>query len=235
MNHVKEWFLNLLEYLKLVARISEPNALDIKYFMPSLLTDCDPIDLKDLFDVSYGNSKINSNHQISPCLVQFTLKGAHTEKAGGFPRGLFCCLIAVLIQRKSEYQWYIQDGQEELFMNVATFLIGTDNCYVTLIDRILYLEIQIRSHQSVAISACCKAKSIIHATLDEIGKELFLYDCELLYGFLCQCQFPNMEEQHLTFWNQNCKAFICQRKKPTPPEPSFMVWFDGAIDPKGMY
>lgn len=256
----KKAFLNLLQYLRIISPVQDNGV--IRYFMPSLLGSCDPDSLEEFFVWSYGMSTIdNGGDKIEPLLIQLALpspgKSAPDKSSirGVFPRGVFCCLIAELMQKRSD--WLLQcsrgeneemDGENlghldnlssrlekieekqnnEMFINLVTFYMTQNQCYVTLIDRIFFLEIQIRNKKSVCPAVCYETKSVIEDSLKHIGELLYFRKFSLMYGFSCRHRTCSAREiQHITMESsENKKLYLCQNNKPTELERSHTVWLE---------
>ena len=134
----KEGFIELLRYLRIIAPLTLEDKSEI-YFMPSLLSTC-----------NVENNQLNLTQEFlpentvicdkaEPLLMQFNLEKNINGK-GSFPRGAFSCLIVELLQDKSTWNLHWLHNKKRIFENLVTLLY--QNCqYVTLIDRIFYLEV----------------------------------------------------------------------------------------------
>ena len=118
-----------------------------------------------------------------PLFVQF--------RSGFLPRGLFCCLIVQLLQH-SPKDWEPRISYEQkthhTFSNLITFILP--NAYfLSLLDRVSYLELQIRCVEKLAspVSVHVEVYNYLVYALTEVCVHLnFDYE-RLQYGFLCKC------------------------------------------------
>jgi len=221
---IKNSFLNLLQHLRIIAPVKD-NDNHKRYFMPSLLETCNPAAKQDFCDEEYGKC-INE-----PLLIQFMLSSSGTQlsnQTGAFPRGVFCCLVVELMQKKEGWRLQWSRGKKELFINLVTFYLG-QGCYITLIDKTFYLEIQIRRAYS---STCFQIRSVIDEALCNIGRRLHFCSFVLSYGFLCK-ECSSTDDHIARFSSKNVEAF-CQYNKPTQLKPSHVVWFESQSEQKGI-
>ena len=179
------YFINLLDYLNIVAPIdSEGN----EYFMPSVLPSFLPTKsthkCSDL-DKFYGTI------QHVPLLVGF--------KNGPMPHGLYCHLIVELI-RILPTGWNAPllstPEMQHVYNNLITFPTTSGHA-ISLLYKIGYLEVQVRSEESQPTIIHYDVQRKIYAALQKAFDNLKLNSEQLCYGFYCKCReshFAKMEE-----------------------------------------
>ena len=226
--HVKQSFLELLQYLKIIAPIENS-----KYFMPCLLNNCAKNEQK-ILDETYGTNciktKCNPDLQVEPLLIQFT-PCASSNQSGSFPRGVFCCLIVQLLQDFKE-EWRLQwsPTEEKVYSNLVTFCMEHEKCghYITMIDRQFFLEVQIRHSCTLSYGYIiyCHIFSVIMNTLHQVGNSLNFCEFNLIYGFPChEC---GKSEMHMTrLLNKDDKHLHCFSNRPTDMTLSHKIWLNG--------
>lgn len=105
-------------------------------------------------------------------------------KHGFFPRGVFCCLVALCMQKIES--WKLQFNAA--FKNLIIFQINNNKEYLVLSDKLNYISIEVHrkekllqnNHQAL----CC----MLFKQLKEVCKRIHL-DEEFMIGFLCEnCQ-----------------------------------------------
>ena len=229
---VKESFLNLLKFLKFIAPIENST----KYFMPCLLRNCNFAKDQQKFLKSYGTNCVvtvdNPNLPIEPLLVQFTLCSS-SDQVGSFPRGVFCCLVVQLQQDHQNWRLQWSPNTKKMFSNLVTFFVEDRNCghYVTLIDRLFFLEVQIAHDTKIVYGSTIHHKIFcnVRDALLKVGESLNFCKFMLSYGFLCHnCKEPECKEPevHITKLSKMNSAYLhcyCNQTKVTP---SHKVWFD---------
>ena len=226
--NIKKSFLSLLQHLKILAPIGSHKDF-VQYFMPSLLPSCDLNSKQQNILESYGMSMTDDGFTIEPLLIQFTLDGSD-DKSGTLPRGVFCCLAVVLLQDnfKQKVLWRKDMGNLEVFQNLITFY-KSDGCYITLVDKIFYLEVHIRNEERIPNSACYQIRSDIKDALNQVGKQLGLFNFSLNCGFLCTYKDCNQKNTHLTkFTPIEDKYCCCCYNKRTKLTRSHTIWFEDA-------
>ena len=207
----KKSFLNLLQHLRIIAPLNEDPS---QYFMPSLLSS---YDLTNVQVKTPGTSKFitetNTIIDSEPLLIQFK----SVDNTNVFPRGIFCFLVVQLIHC-TKWELY---GQA--YDNLLYFIKKDTAHYITLIDRIFFLEVQVThdSDQCVPVHAEI-FDTVVHALL-EIGRKLNII-IKLQYGFWCK-MCKKLEETHISLFTEEYKNFcFCIDNKPTKLEVSHNVW-----------
>ena len=207
----KKYFLKLLQHLRIIASLNEDHT---QYFMPSLLKSCDLTNLqgkipgKKIFVIEANKNSINSE----PLLIQFN------NKTNSFPRGVFCFLVVQLIHCTD---WELAEPAHD---NMLSFIKQDTVHYITLIDRIFFLEVDVRPYESdynpVNNNVFIAIKNIILTALSEVGSRLDI-KIELECGFLCK----NCEHSHIALKKENPEYYFCIDRKPTRLEKSHKLWF----------
>ena len=239
---VKGSFLNLLQHLKIVAPIENST----KYFMPCLLHNCNFAEDQQKILQSYGTNCVvtvdDPNLPIEPLLVQFTLCSS-SEQAGSFPRGVFCCLVVQLQQDHQNWELQWSRSTKEVFSNMVTFFVEKRSCghFVTLIDRLFFLEVQITHDTKIAYESTIHHHifSSVRDALHKVGENLNFGKFNLSFGFVCHnCKKPDddiehvnvivseMSKVHITKSKMNSEYLRCYCNRPTKVTPSHKIWFD---------
>ena len=171
----EEFFLSLLVHMRIIAPIfTLKNKID-EYFIPYILPT---------YNLQESNKILDQYGCIcgEPLFVQF--------HSSFLPRGLFCCLIVQLLQH-SPKDWKPRISCEEThhtFSNLITFILP--NAYsLSLLDRVAYLELQIRCLEKSAspVPVHVEVYNYLVYALTEVCIHLnFDYE-QLQYGFLCKC------------------------------------------------
>ena len=179
------YFINLLDHLNIVAPIdSEGN----EYFMPSVLPSFLPTKSTHKFsdlDKFYGTI------QHVPLLVGF--------KNGPMPHGLYCHLIVELF-RILPTGWNAPllstPEMQHVYNNLITFPTTSGHA-ISLLYKIGYLEVQVRSGESQPTIIHYDVQRKIYAALQKASDNLKLNSEQLCYGFYCKCReshFAKMKE-----------------------------------------
>ena len=169
-----ECFIALLVYLKIIAPIDQE-----KYFMPCVLPRYN-------FQQSGHNILDQYGHlQYEPLCVQFS----HCP----LPQGFFCCLAVQVLQNLPK-NWQIPlqyiKQKHHTYNNLISFHTSDTGHSVSFIDRIGYLEVQIR-HVKQFSPVHYKIWGILVTALEIVCSRL-QYDNNLLqFGFLCSCSYTN--------------------------------------------
>ena len=212
----KEGFIELLKYLRIIAPLTKKDK-SVVYFMPSLLST-----------FKFGNDKHNiPNHfmpentficdKAEPLLIQFKLE-KNTDRCGSFPRGVFSCLIVYLLQDASTWDLHWSDSEERVFANLVTLLYNSCQ-YVTLIDRIFYLEVIVLQGNNSNPIHFQKIKLTLDLALNQIGSDLNFEQFVLTYNFFCyDCKKHN-------FLMETTKGtLICSYKHLTIKTDKHVIW-----------
>ena len=198
-----EDLLSLFIHLNIMASLSDTEE---QYFMPALLN---PAPIYIPLDEEFGN-KIFSTLYIK-------------YKEGLFPRGVFCCLIALSIQKNKT--WKLQTNAA--YKDVVVFQIESNREYLILFDKINYILVEIHrkdnflpnSHQVL----CYK----LHENLIEVCSKIHLKEENFNFCFLCEnCEssesFASVQVQHPRY-PENLLCAVCQSN----PKMTYdqLIWF----------
>jgi len=220
-----QYFLNLLMVLGIIAPIEEDTTSgNANYFMPSVLPTCLNNDELDKILQQYGNQTVCQSTKCDghiggcPLLIQFS--------SGTLPRGVFCCLAVQLLQ--DNLGWMLrrsEKGKQRTFDNLITFRTVSRHC-VSLIDRVFYLEIQIRHKEKSVLPIHCEAQNCISTALKIVSKKLNLRNSELHYGFWChECLDKNSHMTKLSQLDPLPTYCDCDHDEETKMTESHTVWF----------
>jgi len=172
-----ECFISLLEYLKVVAPVDREH-----YFMPCVL----PSYPSPSYDILTRYGKL----QHIQLLAQF-------EQAS-LPQGFFCCVVVEIFQSLPA-NWLLPmqstNDTHHTYNNLITFHTSDTGHSVTLIDRVRYLEIQIR-HKEISAAIHFDVGQFVSTILNSVCHKLQLASSKLQYGFLCCC--AQSSEEHIT-------------------------------------
>ena len=222
----KKSFLNLLKHLKIVVPLNED---ETKYFMPSILKSHPLTDVELEKAIPGKNSfkhQSNENVEAEPFLFQL-----QSTSVNLIPRGFFCFLVVELMHSTG---W--QPSKNNQYDNLVTFFKVEGLYFVTIIDKIFFLEVRI-THQIGNVNPIhYEVLKIIHDTMVEVEKSLCI-DCKIKLGFLCK-ECPDTDQQHLTYLDMTDEDGIkyispsdskhkvcdCINEKLTPLESSHQIW-----------
>ena len=223
-NVPKKYFLRLLEKLGLIA----PTKRTDEYFMSCVLPHISTISssIQDLLK-DYGSSS-----EAEPLLMQFGFRVSDEKSCYCddhsflFPAGMFCCLVNQLMKldgSKFNILWSGSDSKRCIFNNLVIF-DKNGECYVVLVDKHSYLEIQIRCMPNVKLnkSIYSEIKLMIKSRLEAVRTNLNLHISYICYAFQCL----TCSESHLIrnkpdnedFYYKNGKHVLDEKQK---------VWFPG--------
>lgn len=188
-----EPFLNLLLDLRIFAQIN-----DSEYFMPSILPLCDEnIDEQQFFnEMDYGKPGFYKDNgsfiEVKPLLIEF--------ESGLIPRGLFGLLVVQLLQNNKDFKLCGKNTNNELcrFSNLIT-LFQEPCYYITLQDKISFLELQIRVSDDEPSIHCAVQKAVTEA-LQVVFEKFHWKFINLRYGFFCE---RKSTKSHLTRLSNN--------------------------------
>ena len=209
----KRSFLRLLQHLRIIASLNEDPT---KYFMPSLLSSCDLDKVQE--KIPGMNKFMIDTHEVidsEPLLIQFK----SPNNSNSFPRGIFCFLVVQLIH-STEWELYKQ-GHD----NLLSFVDKGTAHYITLIDRIFFLEVQVTHKIGNGVPIHDEIFDIIVDALIEVGSRLNI-SVELDYGFWCkECTCENPKEGHISLLQENHKEYCyCSNEEVTVLKAIHKVW-----------
>ena len=187
-----EYFLKLLVRLKVMA--PKDNSLK-EYFIPSILpVRDDRIDVSSIFNEELGKAVVFTTNgkeiEIDPLLIGFTF--------GTFPRGLFGFLVVQLLQDNQSYELYnINEDMCYCYADLITFQIDTF-WYVTLVDHVSYLEVQVRVQGNEKPSYHCQVQKAVTDALQKVCRQFDWQFTDCRYGFLCKRCYKCSSVNHLS-------------------------------------
>lgn len=225
----EDFFLALLTHMKIIAPLEKrdkggKHAGKKEYFIPYVLPTHN-FKKKGEILTQYG-------HLLGePLLIQF--------QSGLLPRGLFCSLIVELLQHplKGWEPHFSNDKKSHTFSNLITFSLP--NAYsLSLLDKVSYLEIQIRHPEDFPSSLPVEAlhnpihnkvfNYLVYAITD-VCIRLNFCDDRLQYGFLCQnCEYS--KEDHIAVLPVSSSSMMYAKcsinsLQQMQLKPSNMIWF----------
>ena len=178
-----ESFLKLLVHLKVIA----PKHHN-EYFIPSVLPRLNrKIDNKCIFNEEYFGKAVaftadGHTIEVDPLLIEFTF--------GTIPRGLFGFLAVQILQDNHPlYQLYSDNDPDNNIYYCCADLITfqVEPCwYVTLIDNISYLELQVRVQEENRISYHQQIQKTVTAALKKVCDQFVWQFSDCRYGFSCK-------------------------------------------------
>ena len=170
-------FIALLEHLKVIAKIDTEN-----YFMPCVLRS--QSDTSTILD-QYGN-------------LQHIQLLAHFVNSP-LPQGFFCSLI-VQISQNLPTNWlpplHSTKQKQHTYNNLITFYTSDTGHSISLIDKIGWLEIQIR-HKKTVPAIHYDVQQFLTTSFEAVCSHLQLDYKQLCYGFLCNCNEVMASENHI--------------------------------------
>ena len=167
-------FIALLEHLKVIAKVGTEN-----YFMPCVLHSR---------SITSTILDQHGNLQHVQLLVHFV--------NNPLPQGFFCCLVVQICQNLPKNWLPPLQQNQHIYNNLITFHTSDTGHSISLIDKIGYLEIQIR-HQETSTAIHYDVQQFLTSVFDKVCNHLQL-DCkQLCYGFLCDCSNIITIENHI--------------------------------------
>ena len=170
-------FIALLEHLKVIAKVDAES-----YFMPCALR-------------SYSITSKMLDQYGSLQHVQLLV---HFDN-NPIPRGFFCCLV-VHISQNLPKNWNLPlkstEQNKHTYNNLITFHTSHTGHSISLIDKIGYLEIQIR-HQKTSNPIHYSVRQSLTDAFDKVCNHLQLDDKQLHYGFPCNCDDDKACKNHV--------------------------------------
>ena len=207
-------FLELLQHLLIIARLNEDAT---KYFMPSLLKSFSFTDLSN--KIPGESSFVTLTNDPEPLLIQFE----SADATNSFPRGFLCFLVVQLIH-STNWELY----KKNLYHNLLTFYKVNGGYYVTLVDRIFFLETHVTHCNTNMSPIHHKIFGIINNALFAVIKKLNV-KVNIKYGFLCK-MCKDAKEVHMTYLSEdnNQDYSFCVCEEGTKLEMSHKVWLQSS-------
>ena len=200
-----EDIINLFVHLNVMARLSDTRD---QYFMPALLN---PVPNDFSVNATFG-SKV-----FSTLYMKF--------KDGFFPRGVFCCLIALCIKRNKS--WKLQSNAA--YKDLVAFQIENNDEFLVLSDKIHYISLQIHSKEELQQNKHQVLSCILYKNLKEVCMTIHL-EGDFKFGFQCKgkkCKkFAHVQIQY-PYYPENLLCSVCEYN----PRMTYdqLIWF---IPPK---
>ena len=204
-----ESFITLLIHLKIIAPIDKET-----YFIPCVLPSYSFQDSgHDILD-QYGHL------QYEQLCVQFS----HCP----LPQGFFCCLVVEIFQTLPK-NWVQPRAstkyRHHTYSNLISFHTSDTGHSVSLIDRIGYLEVQIR-HTEDALPIHNEVREFLLLALNSVCNRLQYENKQLETGFLCR-NTTHITENHLAVLPKSgfFPDWIYCNYGKMKLEPCHKVWF----------
>ena len=186
-----ESFLALLVHLKVIAPTDDSKQ---EYFIPSVLP------MRGYSKNIFKDEKQFGRAVIDPLLIEFTF--------GTIPRGLFSLLVVQLLQDNESYELYSEnDPSNNMYYCCADFVTFhiDPGWYVTLMDKISYLELQVRVRKNKRFCHYQVQQTVTKA-LNTICDQFDWPFSNRRYGFLCK-ECSNVGHSHVS---------VLSAKEPIP-------------------
>ena len=181
----EEYFFALLVEMKIIAPMQREDGNGEDYFIPYILPTYTVQPHCDDILSQYGCL------QGEPLLIQFV--------SNLLPRGFFCCLAVEMLQRLPIGWHHVlnQKGTHHTYSNLITFC-SQSSYYLSLMDKLSFLELQIRHQKSDYYNHCpihIKIIDILDEVLKNVCEQLTFNYGRLRYGFHCQC--GEYDDEHI--------------------------------------
>ena len=218
-----ESFINLLVHLKIIAPM-----MNNGYFMPTILPPCNE---EIIFTEEYGKPSafaLNGetiHQEVEPLLIEFTF--------GTIPRGLFGFLIVQLLQ-DNPHTYEVYGKNDDVLRRCADLIsFYIKPCYyVTLCDRISYLELQVRVKDNKP-SYYYRVQSAVTEALKKVCSDFNWEFSDCRYGFLCSQHKKGSTSNHLTLLSTNQpfptefpEYAYCKSQQPKCLNRAHSIWFE---------
>ena len=173
----EEYFIALLDEMNIIAPIQREDGNGKDYFIPYVLPTYSSQPQCDDILSQYGCL------QGEPLLIQFV--------SNLLPRGFFCCLAVQMLQQlpKNWGNLYSQKETRHTYSNLITLRLQSAYS-LSLIDKLSYLEVQIR-HQESDYYHQFPIHTVVQETLsnalENVCEQLTFNHGRIQYGFCCQC------------------------------------------------
>ena len=200
-----EDIINLFVHLNIMARLSDATE---QYFMPALLN---PFSNDISINATFGNKVLSTLY------VKF--------KDGFFPRGVFCCLIALCVKKNKS--WKLQSNAA--YKDLVVFQIENNEEFLILSDNIHYISLEIHCKEELQQNRHQVLSCVLYENLKEVCNTIHL-DGEFKFGFRCKgkrCEkFAHVQVQY-PYYPENLLCSVCEYN----PRMTYdqLIWF---IPPK---
>ena len=229
----QKYFLKLLERLAIISPTKRTDAPD-EYFMPCVLptSSFNPTNEQHLL-MNYG-----TQGKAEPLLMQLVYEESdvkscyYDDHSYLLPIGVFCCLINQLLLNHPRFkvQWSESDSDPCVFNNLIVLYDDIGECFVVLIDRYMYMEVQIRQNTKIKELAYHEIKYLIKYTLTDVCDNLALHFSHIRVGFQCLADGKfywtrgkdgDQDDADITMYSHN--------NKPKKLTESQKMWFSGQL------
>ena len=227
----KNYFLKLLVKLAIISPTKRMDVPD-EFFMPCVLPtfSFNSTDEKSLL-ANYG-----TQDKAEPLLMQCVYEesgvksGYYDDNSYLLPIGVFCCLINQLLLNHPTFkvQWSESDSDPCVFSNLVVLYDEIRECFVVLIDRFIYLEVQVRQNATINESSYPDIKNVIKRTLTEVCNSLKLDISHIRVGFQCSADDKLYWARQSDSDKENADLIMySQNNKPKKLISSQKIWFSG--------
>ena len=210
-----EYFVTLLQHLKIVAKIDEQ-----KYFMPCVLH-------------SFKSKTSDILDQLGK--IQYAELLAHFNN-NPLPRGFFCCLAVEICQNLPKnwlppQNWKLPlhstKKRQHTYNNLITFHTSDTGHSISLIDKIGHLEIQIL-HKKKSPPIHYDVQCFLSKSFDQVCSHLQLDNEQFCYGFLCNCSHTKGSKNHIASFPKGLDFvphwILCSYGSRIKLTPSHLIW-----------
>ena len=201
-----ESFVNLLLHLKIISAIQTGDS-NGAYLMPALLSNVgDP--------AAMGVVEIEEKECLVPLCITFD--------GGCAPSGLFCALVATLLQT-NKWELCMKDNKPRcLFRNCVTFRYGKSTI-ITLVDFFSHFSIYMYRPIDVKNQQVCPStiRNKVHECIHAVAIDLHYPNLNFQDAIKCP---KHLQENHVALWEND--EYECTRDGtctgPMPEE--FYIW-----------
>ena len=184
-----ESFIKLLVHLRIIAPMTDGG-----YFMPTILPPCSQnvafTEQEYGRPVAYAINGECIHQEVEPLLIEFFF--------GTIPRGLFGFLIVQLLQDNPETFELFGENDDVLRRCADLVSLHVKPCfYVSLYDRISYLELQVRVKGNEP-SCHYKVQLAVTEALKKVCDKFSWEFSDCRYGFFCHEHMKDSQGDHLT-------------------------------------
>ena len=224
-------FVNLLRFLKVIAPVKTGKTTENAYFIPTILPPCDEKEYM-FIEKDYGKSAafaLNGeciHPEVEPLLIEFTF--------GTIPRGLFGSLVVQLLQDNPDtYELCERDHMLCQYADLISFFVKPF-WYVSLRDKISYLEVQVRVSGNKP-SYHYEVQTAITKALNKVCEDFNWHFGDCRYGFMCRMHTEDSQNEHLTLLSESQpfpdvipEDTCCSNwpRKSTPLNKAHTIWFE---------
>ena len=181
-----EQFFELLSYLKIISAIKS----DV-YLMPALLQNAD--------DPAAMVGEIEDKERLPPLCISFD--------GGCAPSGVFCSLVATVLQSGKWELCMNIDKPSCLFRNCVTFTYES-HTIITLLDLFSHFSIYMYIPTYMYVNACPSTiRNEVHEYIHTIAKNLQYPNLKFQDAIKCP---KHLQQNHLASWLQDLHVYACK-------------------------